>query len=94
MVRFPRFSIACLSTLPSQLKVVGVGRCRIVERHRAVGLAMHELVHKRQTGGTHFIRRSLGDNHALRDEIDVIDDFQRLVHVMRDDDRGQPQRIG
>src|SRR4030065_2231426 len=49
-VRFPRFSIDRLSTLFSQSQVVGIGRRRLVERNRAVGLAMHELVHVPQDG--------------------------------------------
>ena len=36
IVRFPRFSIACLSTPSSQLQVVGIGWCRVMERHRTI----------------------------------------------------------
>src|SRR5512143_3502803 len=69
IVRFPRFSIACLSTLRSQLKVVDVGRRRIMERHRPVGFSVHELVHGRRPGGADFVSGALGHDHALRDEI-------------------------
>src|SRR5512139_2809496 len=74
IVLLPRFSIVCLSTESSQPQVVHVGRRRIMERHRAVGLAVHELVHVRQPGRADLGGGALGDDHAFRDEIHVVDD--------------------
>src|SRR5574340_1177029 len=82
IVLLPRFSIVCLSTQPSEPQVVRIGRRRIVERHRAVRLAMHELVHVGQPRGADFLSRTLGDDHAFRDEIHVVDNLQRFLHVM------------
>ena len=67
-----------------QIARVGVGR--IVERHRTVRLAVDELMHERLVRGAHLVRSSLGNDHAVGHEIDVIHDFQRLGHVVRDDD--------
>src|SRR5215831_2904195 len=45
-----------------------VGLCRIVERHRAIGLAVDELPHVRILGGAHFVRGAAGDDPSFGHE--------------------------
>src|SRR5512138_2256575 len=75
IVPCPRFSIDRLSMRALQSEVLAVGRRRVVERDGAVGLAVHELVNVRQAGCADLVRRALGDDHAFRNEINVVHDL-------------------
>src|ERR1700752_962683 len=46
-----------------------VGSRGIVDRHRAVGLAAHELAHVRERGAADLPGRALAHDSAVRDEI-------------------------
>src|SRR5215470_5145354 len=65
---------------------LSIGLCRIVERDRAVGLAADELPHVRVRGSAHFIRGAAGDDFSFGHEVEIIDDLERLVDVVRHDD--------
>ena len=64
-----------------------------MERHRAVGLAVDELAHERIGRRAHLVGRALRDDPAFGHEIEVVDDLQRFVHVVRDDDRRDAERV-
>jgi hypothetical protein len=75
-------------TLP--LTVIGERLRRVVEAHRAVGLAADELAHLRVFRFVELPRRSLGDHLALRrHQIGVVADLEALLNVVRDQDRGR-----
>src|SRR5437899_12048893 len=65
----------------------------IVERHRAIGCAIDELAHERVGRCPHRIGRALRDDPSFRHEVEIVDDSQRFVHIVRDHDRGRAQRI-
>src|SRR4051812_7728274 len=69
-----------------------IGR-RIMKWHRTIGLAIDKLAHERFARGAHLRRGALRHDAPFGDEIKVIDDLQRLVHVVRHDDRGDAERI-
>jgi hypothetical protein len=64
-----------------------------VKRHRAVRLGVHELMDERRGRGPHFVRRSLRHHSSVREEVEVVDDGERLVDVVGDHDRGGVERI-
>jgi hypothetical protein len=64
-----------------------------VERHGAVGLSVDELAHERVRGVAHVLGRPVPDDAAFGDEVQVIDDLQRLVDVVGDDDRRDAERV-
>ncbi|MNQ69967.1 hypothetical protein D3C85_845890 [compost metagenome] len=64
-----------------------------MEWHRAVGLGMDKLAHERIGRGTQRVRLALGRDPAVGDEIDVVGNQKRLLHIMGDDDRGGAQRV-
>jgi hypothetical protein len=64
-----------------------------VERHGAVGLATHELLHERQVRATDLVGRALAHDLAVGNEIKVIDDVHGFHDVVRDDDRGRAERV-
>src|ERR1017187_7461065 len=73
--------------------LLAVGRRGVLESDRSVPLAPDELMHIRRLRSPDIFGRTLGDDKPLGNEIDVIDDFQRLLHVMGDDDGTGPQGI-
>src|SRR5690349_12186801 len=68
-------------------------RARIMERHRPVHLAPDELVHEGRLGIADVVGRAVRHHHALRHEIDVIDDLQRFLHVVRYQYRRGPESV-
>ena len=67
----------------SQIQILAVITAGIMERHRAIHLAMHKLMHKILVRSANFIGRSFRHDHAIRHEIDIIHDLQRLLHIVR-----------
>src|SRR4051812_36121397 len=55
---------------------------RIVERHRTIRLAVHELLHVCAARAADLIGGAFADDHAFADEIQVVHDLERLHHVM------------
>src|SRR3989339_1676088 len=76
-----------------QIQVVAVITAGVMERHRAIHLAMHKLVHKFFIRSADFIGRSLRLDHAIGHEINVVHNLQRLLYIVRTDDRSRTQRI-
>ena len=88
-VRRTRSSMGRLRARLREPHVLVIGGRRIVERHRAVDLPVHELVHHGQLRGRGSASGVPSPDHAaLGDEVEVVDDLQRLDDVVRDDDRG------
>src|SRR5450759_4878027 len=65
----------------------------VMERDRPVGLGVDELVHHRIVGGQHLVRRAFADHHAVGDDIQVVDQLERLAHVVGDNDRGSAEGV-
>ncbi len=61
--------------------------------HRPIRLGVDELMHERILRGPDLIGRSFGDNATAIQEVNVVNDKQRLVNIMGDHDRGGTQRI-
>src|SRR5260221_9318820 len=76
-----------------QFEIGVVARRRVVERHRAFGAAVDELAHEGLGARADLVGSALGDDPALRHEINVVDHAERLLHVVRDDDRGGAERV-
>src|SRR5271169_1113845 len=76
-----------------QVQTLFVIAGRIMERDRSVHLAIDELAHERLFGTADFVRRAFRDDCAIRNEINVIHDLQRLLHVMRHHNGSRPQRV-
>src|SRR3989338_1838053 len=91
-VRWPIPLIALTAGIVSalQIQVLAVITAGIMEWHGAVHLAIHQLVHKFFIGSADFVRRSFSLDYAVGHEINIVHDLQRLLHIMRDDDRGRP----
>src|SRR5258708_14111450 len=69
-------------------KIFAVSGRTIVERHRSVGLCMHELVHKR-LGGIHYLPGgSLRHNMPARQKVNIVHDLQGFLNIMSNHDRG------
>src|SRR3989338_3043290 len=79
--------------LPVQRQMTAVRIGWIVERHRPIDLAPHELVNVGQLGGLDVFRRAFRDYYAFRHEIDIIDDLQRLMNVVSNHDGTDAQGI-
>src|SRR5258705_7333643 len=77
----------------SEAHILRVGRGRVVERDRPVALAVDELAYVRMLRGSHLVRRALAQDCAVGDEIEVVDDVQRLDHVVRHHDRSGAERV-
>src|SRR3990172_8600592 len=81
---YPRRQMASITSAPSRRRILAIsamlfrqqfrpiGGRRIVERHRAVGFAIDELVHIRDGGVTHFVGRPVCDHSPLRYKINVV----------------------
>jgi hypothetical protein len=62
-----------------------------MERHGSVRETAHELPHVLDLAAMQLVRRAGGDDLALRKQKAVMRDGRQLVHVVRDDDRGDAQ---
>ena len=59
----------------SQRQILGISRAGVMEWHRAVDLAMHELMYKPGIQGANLVWRTLRDHLAAGHKINVIHDF-------------------
>src|ERR1043166_8742006 len=76
------FDASTRSTLDTGEELLAVIACRIMECHGTIRLAVDELAHERFAGGPDLGRGPFCDNAPLRNEIEVIHDLQRFVHVV------------
>src|SRR4051812_21409804 len=74
-------------------ELAAVGRRGIMERDGTVRLAVDELPQEWLVRCVDFGRRAVRDHAALRHEVDIVDDLQRLDDVVRDDDRRCAERV-
>src|SRR5690348_5110025 len=72
--------------------VGGVGARGIVERHRPLGLAVHELPDERVRGFADLRGRALAHDAALGDEVEVVDDLHALHDVVGHHDGRRAER--
>src|SRR5437016_5275590 len=90
--RWRRAATICMSG-GGRLEIGAVVGRGVVERHRALGFAVDELVDEGLGARADLGGRALGDDAARRHEVDVVDHAERILHVVRDDDRGGAERI-
>jgi hypothetical protein len=64
-----------------------------MERQRTVDLGIHELMHEGIGRSPNLIGRALGDHASGGQEIEVVHDLQRFMHIVRNHDRTCAQRI-
>src|SRR6476659_3072079 len=76
-----------------QSHVLRVRRRGVVERHRPVGLAVHELLNVRQLALADLVGRAFADDHAVGDEVEIVHELQRFDHVMRHDDGSRSEGV-
>src|SRR5574340_1595410 len=76
-----------------QIQVLTVITAGIMEGHRTIHLAMHELVHKILARCADLVGRPLRLNHAIGHEINVVHNLQRLLYIVRHHYRGRTQRV-
>src|ERR1700687_4676970 len=76
-----------------QPHVLPIGRRRVMKRQRTVDLAVDKLSHVRQIGAAHLLRGSFADNHPFGDEVQIIDNLQRLEYIVGHPDRGVSERV-
>src|SRR5437763_13590697 len=69
------------------------GLRRIVESDWTIRRAVDELPNERILRRADLVGRTFRDDASVRDKVDVIDDLQRFVNVVRDDDRCDTERI-
>src|SRR5688572_6253075 len=61
---------------PQPVQIRGVVLRLVMECNRAVQLAVDELAYKRLRGLANLVRGTVGDDPALGDEIDIVDDLK------------------
>src|SRR5271155_3429421 len=74
-------------------KFLAICRRRVVERYRSVRRPIDELPHELVARAATFIGSPCCDPPPLGDKIQIVDDFKRLVHVVRHDNRSDRQRV-
>src|ERR1019366_10472693 len=65
----------------------------IVERHRPIRCAIEKLAHEGILGDAHFRAGSFSGNHAVRDQVNVIDDLHGFNRIVRDNYRSCSERV-
>src|SRR5258706_3628431 len=73
-------------------QILAVGRRTVVEWHRPVRLAVHELVYERFGGFDDLSRCAFRHDLASGQEVDVVHDLHGLLDVVGDDDRRRAER--
>src|SRR5688572_18232282 len=74
-------------------QILGEASAGILERHGPIDFPMDELAHERLGGSAHFLGGSVSHDAPVRDVINKIDELERLLYVMRDDDRSRAERV-
>lgn len=54
-----------------------------MKRHRAIHFAMNELMDEWRSRLAYLFRRAMRDNFTIRQKIDMINDLQRFLHIVR-----------
>ena len=60
---------------------------------RPIHFSVDELAHESFARCLDIFSRSFRDNRTVGNEINIVDDLERLLYVMGHDDRGRVQRI-
>src|ERR1700674_576328 len=74
-------------------KRVAIRRGRLMKRHRAIGRAVDALANVQVGRRADLLGGAAGDDLSLGNEIQVIDDLEGFVYVVRHDHRGDAQRV-
>src|SRR5581483_2593269 len=89
--RMPLASGSSMSARQPEIRIVGLRG--IMETHRSVDFAVDELAHERLVRFHDLPWRPLRHDFPARNEVNVVDDFERRFDVVRHDDRGRAERV-
>src|SRR5258706_6743582 len=77
----------------SKLELLAEIPAWILECDRPIRLAPDKLMHEGIVRGAHLLRRAVRNHDAFGQVINVVDDVERLLHVVRNYDRGRAERV-